>query len=75
MKKLYKGLIAAVLSITLIMLLVVTSWGAAAALADGIMGDLAKDFLKWCLTPTTVNEGEDEIVEATNHINSVAYSW
>lgn len=71
MKKLYKGLIAAVLSITLIMSLVVTSWGAAAALADGIMGDLAKDFLKWCLTPTTVNEGEDEIVEATNHINSV----
>lgn len=70
MKKLYKGLIAAVLSITLIMSLVVTSWGAA-ALADGIMGDLAKDFLKWCLTPTTVNEGEDEIVEATNHINSV----
>lgn len=71
MKKLYKGLIAAVLSITLIMSLVVTSWGAAAALADGIMGDLAKDFLKWCLTPTTVNEGEDEIVEATNYINSV----
>ena len=70
MKKLYKGLIAAVLSITLIMALVVTSWGAA-VLADGIMGDLAKDFLKWCLTPTTVNEGEDEIVEATNYINSV----
>lgn len=45
MKKLYKGLIAAVLSITLIMSLVVTSWGAAAALADGIMGDLAKDFV------------------------------
>lgn len=36
MKKLYKGLIAAVLSITLIMSLVVTSWGAAAALADGM---------------------------------------
>lgn len=70
MKKLYKGLIAVGLSIFLVISLVATSWGVA-VVADGIMTDLVKDFLKWCLTPTTVNEGEDELVDAINYVNSV----
>lgn len=71
MRKVYKGLITAALSFALVMSLVVTSWAAGAGLADAIMGDVAKDFFKWCLTPVTANEGEDEVVEAMNYINSV----
>ncbi len=71
MKSVYKGLITAALSIALVMSLAVTSWAGGATLANAIMDGIAKDFLKWCLTPTTVNDGEDEIVEAMNYINSV----
>ena len=34
---------------------------------SGIFGDL----IKYCLTPVTVNDGEDEIIAARNYMNSV----
>ena len=71
MKRAYKGLIAAALSIVLVMSLVVTSWAGGAAVANAVMSDIVQRVLKYTFTPTTVNDGEDEIVEAMNYINSV----
>ena len=41
------------------------------AVIAGVMGDIFKDLLKYCLTPVTVNGGEDEIIAARNYMNSV----
>ena len=70
MKKRYKGLVAAVLLVAIVLSNVVTSY-AAAVVADAIMGDISSDILKWCLKPVAANEGEDEIVAAMNYLNSV----
>ncbi len=41
------------------------------AVIAGVIGDVFKDLLKYCLTPVTVNGGEDEIIAARNYMNSV----
>ena len=48
MKRRYKGLVAAVLLVAVVLSNVVTSY-AAAVVADAIMGDISSDVLKWCL--------------------------
>lgn len=42
----------------------------AAVPIDGIV-DIVTDVIKWCVTPTTVNEGEDELVAARNYLGTV----
>lgn len=41
------------------------------AVIAGVIGDVFGDLIKYCLTPVTVNGGEDEIIAARNYMNSV----
>lgn len=72
MKKFYKGIVAAVLLVALISSTVVTSYAAGiGVVVDAIMGGVVDKVIDYTFKPTTVNEGEDEIVAAMNYLNSV----
>lgn len=72
MKKFYKGIVAAVLLVALISSTVVTSYAAGIdVVVDVIMGGVVDKVIDYTFKPTTVNEGEDEIVAAMNYLNSV----
>lgn len=42
----------------------------AAAPIPGIV-DIVADVIKWCVTPTTANEGEDDLIAARNYLDTV----
>ena len=72
MKKFYKGIVAAVLLVALISSTVGTSYAAGiGVVVDAIMGGVVDKVIDYTFKPTTVNEGEDEIVAAMNYLNSV----
>ena len=70
MKKFYKGLIATVLIVVAVLSTVVPSY-ATAVVVDAVMGNVVERVLKYVFTPTTVNEGEDELIAAKNYLDSV----
>lgn len=43
----------------------------ASSVVGGAIVDIASKVIKWCVTPTTANEGEDEYIAAINYLNSV----
>ena len=70
MKKFCKGLIAAILLMTVVLSSVVTAH-ASGVLVDAVLGEIADRVLNLSFTPTTANKGEDELVAAQKYLNSV----
>lgn len=70
MKKFCKGLIAAILLMTVVLSSVVTAH-ASGVLVDAVLGEIADRVLNLSFTPTTANKGEDELVAAKKYLDSV----